>query len=152
MHYVTFSCHCHVNLSLSFPRHIFWQYRKDNLKTRVGDPPPDGLPGYNSGVTLLDLKAMRASALYNQLLVASNVTKLVEKYHFKGHLGDQDFFTLISMEHPGLFYSLPCGWNRQLCTWWRDNGYRDVFPMYFRCDGPIRIYHGSCNAQIPDDE
>ncbi|XP_076007395.1 xyloside xylosyltransferase 1 [Genypterus blacodes] len=132
-------------------RHTFWQYRKENPQTRVGEPPPDGLPGFNSGVMLLDLRAMRASALYNQLLEPSNVAKLAEQYRFRGHLGDQDFFTMIGMEHPKLFYTLDCGWNRQLCTWWRDHGYGDVFLLYFRCEGPVYIYHGNCNSLIPDD-
>ncbi|XP_017269064.1 xyloside xylosyltransferase 1 [Kryptolebias marmoratus] len=132
-------------------RHTFWQYRKENPNTRVGEPPPDGLPGFNSGVMLLDLSAMRASALYNQLLKPNNVAKLAEQYRFRGHLGDQDFFTMIGMEHPELFYSLACGWNRQLCTWWRDHGYGDVFQLYYRCDGPVYIYHGNCNSPIPDD-
>ncbi|XP_061539559.1 LOW QUALITY PROTEIN: xyloside xylosyltransferase 1 [Phycodurus eques] len=132
-------------------RHTFWQYRKENPQTRVGDPPPEGLPGFNSGVMLLDLAAMRDSALYNQLLETRNVTKLANKYSIRGNLGDQDFYTMISMEHPELFYSLACGWNRQLCTWWRDHGYGDVFQLYYRCDGPIYIYHGNCNSPIPND-
>ncbi|XP_076583240.1 xyloside xylosyltransferase 1 [Chaetodon auriga] len=132
-------------------RHTFWQYRKENPQTKVGEPPPDGLPGFNSGVMLLDLGAMRASALYNQLLEPSNVAKLADQYRFRGHLGDQDFFTMIGMEHPELFYSLACGWNRQLCTWWRDHGYGDVFQLYYRCSGPVYIYHGNCNSPIPDD-
>lgn len=132
-------------------RHTFWQYRKENPKTKVGDPPPDGLPGFNSGVMLLDLRAMRTSKLYNQLLQPNNVAKLADQYRFKGHLGDQDFFTMIGMEHPELFYALPCGWNRQLCTWWRDHGYGEVFQLYFRCEGPVYIYHGNCNAPIPND-
>ncbi|XP_049911294.1 xyloside xylosyltransferase 1 [Epinephelus moara] len=132
-------------------RHTFWQYRKENPQTKVGDPPPEGLPGFNSGVMLLDLGAMRDSALYNQLLKPSNVAKLADQYRFRGHLGDQDFFTMIGMEHPQLFHSLACGWNRQLCTWWRDHGYGDVFQMYYRCDGPVYIYHGNCNSPIPDD-
>lgn len=132
-------------------RHTFSQYRKENPQTRVGEPPPDGLPGFNSGVMLLDLGAMRESALYNQLLQPNNVAKLADQYRFRGHLGDQDFFTMIGMEHPELFYPLACGWNRQLCTWWRDHGYGDVFQMYYRCDGVVYIYHGNCNTPIPDD-
>lgn len=100
---------------------------------------------------LLDLGAMRASPLYNQLLEPSNVAKLADQYRFRGHLGDQDFFTMIGMEHPELFYSLACGWNRQLCTWWRDHGYGDVFQLYYHCGGPVYIYHGNCNSPIPDD-
>ncbi|GAA6083169.1 xyloside xylosyltransferase 1 [Tachysurus ichikawai] len=131
--------------------HTFWQYRKENPKSRVGDPPPDGLPGFNSGVMLLNLETMRRSALYNRLLEPERVAHLTEKYHFRGHLGDQDFFTMIGMEHPELFHHLDCGWNRQLCTWWRDHGYGDVFQLYFRCEGPVHIYHGNCNTPIPDD-
>ncbi|KAL8188340.1 UNVERIFIED_CONTAM: Xyloside xylosyltransferase 1 [Gekko kuhli] len=130
-------------------RHIFWQYRQEHPGTKVGEPPPDGLPGFNSGVLLLDLEAMRQSALYNRLLEPEAVRHLAEKYRFKGHLGDQDFFTLAGMEHPGLFHVLDCTWNRQLCSWWRDHGYSDVFDRYFQCDGHVRIYHGNCNTPIP---
>ncbi|XP_075573082.1 xyloside xylosyltransferase 1 [Pelecanus crispus] len=132
-------------------RHTFWQYRRENPQTKVGDPPPDGLPGFNSGVLLLNLEAMRQSNLYNQLLEPAMVQKLTEKYHFKGHLGDQDFFTMVGMEHPELFHVLDCTWNRQLCTWWRDHGYSDVFDQYFQCEGEVKIYHGNCNTPIPED-
>ncbi|KAM9274775.1 LOW QUALITY PROTEIN: xyloside xylosyltransferase 1 [Cariama cristata] len=132
-------------------RHTFWQYRRENPQTKVGDPPPDGLPGFNSGVLLLNLEAMRQSKLYNQLLEPTVVQKLTEKYHFKGHLGDQDFFTMVGMEHPELFHVLDCTWNRQLCTWWKDHGYSDVFDQYFQCEGEVKIYHGNCNTPIPED-
>ncbi|CAM5173765.1 unnamed protein product [Natator depressus] len=132
-------------------RHTFWQFRRENPQTKVGEPPPDGLPGFNSGVMLLDLEAMRQSQLYNQLLEPDMVRQLTEKYHFKGHLGDQDFFTMIGMEHPELFHVLDCTWNRQLCSWWREHGYSDVFDQYFRCEGQVRIYHGNCNTPIPED-
>ncbi|KAG8445110.1 hypothetical protein GDO86_010034 [Hymenochirus boettgeri] len=129
-------------------RHTFWQYRRENPNTKVGEPPPDGLPGFNSGVMLLNLEAMRQSKLYNQLLEPNAVRQLAEKYHFKGHLGDQDFFSMIGMEHPELFYVLDCGWNRQLCTWWRDHGYMDIFDEYYRCESQIKILHGNCNTPI----
>ncbi|XP_050819893.1 xyloside xylosyltransferase 1 isoform X3 [Gopherus flavomarginatus] len=132
-------------------RHTFWQFRRENPQTKVGEPPPDGLPGFNSGVMLLNLEAMRQSQLYNQLLEPDMVRQLTEKYHFKGHLGDQDFFTMIGMEHPELFHVLHCTWNRQLCSWWREHGYSDVFDQYFRCEGQVRIYHGNCNTPIPED-
>ncbi|XP_030886532.1 xyloside xylosyltransferase 1 [Leptonychotes weddellii] len=132
------------------PRHTFWQFRHENPKTRVGGPPPEGLPGFNSGVMLLNLEAMRQSALYGRLLEPAQVQQLADKYRFRGHLGDQDFFTMIGMEHPELFHVLDCTWNRQLCTWWRDHGYSDVFEAYFRCEGHVKIYHGNCNTPIPD--
>ena len=97
--------HAHQAKSVLFPlpRHTFWQFRHDNPKTRVGSPPPEGLPGFNSGVMLLNLEAMRQSPLYDRLLQPAQVQQLADKYHFRGHLGDQDFFTMIGMEHPELF-------------------------------------------------
>ncbi|XP_061493663.1 xyloside xylosyltransferase 1 isoform X2 [Rhineura floridana] len=132
-------------------RHILWQYRKEHPGTRVGEPPPDGMPGFNSGVLLLDLEAMRHSDLYNRLLDPGAIQQLANKFHFKGHLGDQDFFSLVGMEHPELFHILDCTWNRQLCTWWREHGYSEIFDRYFRCDGHIKIYHGNCNTPIPEE-
>jgi len=130
-------------------RHTFWQFRNENPRTRVGEPLPYGLPGFNSGVLLLDLNRMRQSSLYNSLLEPAAISRLCNQMHFKGHLGDQDFFTLLGMRYEQLFYILPCQWNRQLCRWWADNGYKDVFESYNRCDGDIMIYHGNCNTPIP---
>ncbi|XP_071945653.1 xyloside xylosyltransferase 1-like [Antedon mediterranea] len=130
-------------------RHLFSLYRSQNRGTLVGNPPPNGLTGFNSGVLLLDLDRMRRNTLYHKYLDGTNLKLLTEKYHFKGHLGDQDFFSLLSLEHPDLFHVLPCSWNRQLCVWWRDKGYIDIFDQYFSCPGKIDIFHGNCNTPIP---
>lgn len=131
-------------------RHVLRCYRDEHPGTRAGSPLPDGLPGFNAGVTLLDLGRMRRSEVYNRALTPEAVAALVAKYHFKGHLGDQDFYTLLGLEHEELFYKLDCAWNRQLCTWWKDRGYRDVFDQYRRCDGAVKMYHGNCSTPIPD--
>ncbi|XP_078206677.1 xyloside xylosyltransferase 1 isoform X1 [Callithrix jacchus] len=146
-HLLPLGCHASDHAQ----RHTFWQFRHENPQTRVGGPPPEGLPGFNSGVMLLNLEAMRQSLLYSRLLEPAQVQQLADKYHFRGHLGDQDFFTMIGMEHPKLFHVLDCTWNRQLCTWWRDHGYSDVFEAYFQCEGHVKIYHGNCNTPIPED-
>lgn len=130
-------------------RHTFHMYRNKNPGTRVGGPPPNGLTGFNSGVLLLDLEKMRQSSLYNFVITTEYVQNASSKYMFKGHLGDQDFFTLVSLEHENLFFILPCTWNRQLCIWWKDKGYESVFDQYYNCDGHINIYHGNCNTKIP---
>lgn len=109
-----------------------------------------GYPGLNSGVVLLHLSRIRKSQVYHQQLEDSEVHKLTSKYMFKGHLGDQDFFTLFGYEFPNLIYRLDCVWNRQLCTWWKDHGYSDVFDKYFTCKGRIKMYHGNCNARVPE--
>lgn len=131
-------------------RHILHHYRKENPATHIGGPPPDGFPGFNSGVMLLDLDRLRESTLYNSLLQPDVIKNLTEKYKFKGHLGDQDFYTLVALEHPQLFYVLPCTWNRQLCQWWRDKGYENIFDNYYRCEGHVNLYHGNCDTVIPE--
>ncbi len=137
-------------------RHVFWKYRNENPNTRVGSPPPDGLTGFNSGVLLLDLEKMRHSLLYQSLITPESVDRLTEKYSFQGHLGDQDFFSLIGMENEEVFHVLPCTWNRQLCDWWKKHGYEDVFDEYFTCENndkiKVNIYHGNCNTEIPEDD
>lgn len=69
---------------------------------------------------------------------------------FQGHLGDQDFYTLLGMERPEFIYTIDCGWNRQLCTWWRDRGYADVFANYSQCNSETKLWHGNCNTPIPE--
>lgn len=133
-------------------RHVLYEYRRLNTNTHVGEPPPNGEPGFNSGVLLMDLEKMKHSKLYNDILNnATIIFNLINKYRFKGHLGDQDFYTLINFEYPNLFYTLPCTWNRQLCQWWKRHGYKDVFDLYHSCNGTIHLLHGNCNSLIPDD-
>jgi len=116
----------------------------------VGNPAPNGNPGYNSGVLLLNLDKLRMNEDFNSYLEPENVQKLVQKYRFKGHLGDQDFYTLLSFERPEFFYTLSCGWNKQLCQWWRDKGYSEVFDNYFSCvDDEVKIWHGNCDTPFP---
>lgn len=129
--------------------HLLHKYRQQHPGTLCGEPAPRGNPGFNSGVLLIDLEAVRNSSTYKKFLTASGVQWLVKKYSFGGHLGDQDFYSLLSWEFPELFYVLPCTWNRQLCEWWRHHGYADVFDEYHRCNGTVHIYHGNCNTSIP---
>jgi xylosyl alpha-1,3-xylosyltransferase len=148
-------------------RHILYQYRAKNPHTLFGSPyylgpsktkntiskkhsNKHGYPGLNSGIVMLNLEKIRSSRLYEENLKQNNVKNLVEKYSFKGHLGDQDFYTLLGYEFPGLIYRLDCIWNRQLCTWWKEHGYSNIFDTYFHCEGKIRIYHGNCNTRIPE--
>ncbi|XP_058461925.1 xyloside xylosyltransferase 1 [Malaya genurostris] len=153
--------------------HILFKYRAQNPHTLFGTPyylnktavignslggffsrnakkTKHGYPGLNSGVVMLRLDRIRQSRLYEEVIKAESVKNMVEKYAFKGHLGDQDFYTLMGFEFPGLIYRLDCVWNRQLCTWWRENGYGNVFDSYFHCEGAVKVYHGNCNTRIPE--
>ncbi|CAF0746343.1 unnamed protein product [Rotaria sordida] len=135
-------------------RHLLWLYRQENPHTNIGNPPPYGITGFNSGVLLLNLNKIRQSSLFNNYLKNSYlIEQLIHKYHFNhSHLGDQDFYTLLSFEHNDLFFILPCSWNRQLCTWWKGKGYDDVWDNYFNCNNEqnISLYHGNCNTPMPN--
>lgn len=109
-----------------------------------------GYPGLNSGVVMLNFERIRRSQLFADSLRPELVERLVRKYHFRGHLGDQDFYSLLGAEYPGLIYRLDCVWNRQLCTWWKDHGYSEIFDTFFHCEGKIRLYHGNCNTRVPE--
>ncbi|XP_014206766.1 xyloside xylosyltransferase 1 isoform X2 [Copidosoma floridanum] len=133
-------------------RHVLYTYRRKHPKTMFGEPHYlGGFPGYNSGVILVHLKRLRESLEYDQIVGRDSVEHMVEKYEFKGHLGDQDFYTLLGMERPEFIHTIDCGWNRQLCTWWRDRGYADVFANYSRCDSETKLWHGNRNTPIPED-
>lgn len=132
-------------------RHILHMFRDKNPGTKVGEPPPDGITGFNSGVILINLRNMRESRIYNLLLHNNVVKEIADKYTFHGHLGDQDFYSLLNLEYPALFHILPCSWNRQLCKWWRDHGYAQVFDSYYNCSEPIHVYHGNCGTKLPNE-
>ena len=133
-------------------RHLFDMYRRQNPGTRVGSPPPTGLAGFNSGCVLMDLERMRQSELYSKALEGEMVKSLADKFQFQGHLGDQDFYSLLSMEYPDIFYVLPCTWNRQLCRFWEAHEQQSVFDEYHHCEGTVQLYHGNCNTSIPQDD
>ena len=65
-------------------RHVLYIYRSENPKTPFGEPGYLGeYPGFNSGVVLLNLKRLRESLEYDQIVSRDSVEHLVEKYHFK---------------------------------------------------------------------
>ncbi|XP_012252782.2 xyloside xylosyltransferase 1 [Athalia rosae] len=132
-------------------RHVLYVYRSKNPATHYGEPAYlGGFPGFNSGVVLFNFERLRESPEYDSILSKDNVDHVTEKYYFKGHLGDQDFYTILGMERPELIHKVDCGWNRQLCTWWGEHGYADVFANYSRCDSDVKLWHGNCNTPIPD--
>ncbi|KAK8766226.1 hypothetical protein V5799_006996 [Amblyomma americanum] len=127
----------------------FQAYIDSNPGTDVGMPRP-GKQGFNTGVMLMDLAAMRSSKLYNDLLTHNKLAPICDKYSFKGSLGHQDFFTLIGMEHPELFFVLDCTWNRQLDTGWSHVVNETLFAAYHNCSGKVRIFHANGGARMPD--
>lgn len=121
-------------------------YHQQNISNTTH---PRGFQGYNSGVVLINLKAQRNSTEFPKVIMKATVHQMTSKYRFRGHLGDQDFYTLLGYEYPHLIQTLNCGFNRQLCTWWRDHGYSDIFKYYAKCDHDTVVLHGNCNTRIP---
>eukprot|EP00045_Choanoeca_perplexa_P001744 m.21437 g.21437 ORF g.21437 m.21437 type:complete len:350 (+) comp11141_c0_seq1:109-1158(+) len=131
-------------------RHVFAAHRQQHPNTTLGSPPASGFPGFNSGVLLIHLDHLRHNTDYAALFTASTMHELATAYHFQGHLGDQDFYTLLYVLHPELFAILPCGYNRQLCTWWQKHPvYTDVFEAYHHCGDSVLVWHANCNSQFP---
>jgi len=125
-------------------RDVFQKYRKTHPGTKIGDPPPDGVTGYNGGLSMLHLSNMRKSKHYEEILLNNKVRKYAEKYQFRSTRGEQDFFVLLDAEHHDeLFYVVPCQWNRQLCK-------RQSPALEYRnCPKPIHAYHGNCHVKMP---
>lgn len=127
----------------------FKRYREEHPGTKIGDPPPDGVTGYNGGLSMLHLTNMRRSKLYKRILLNNAVKEYAEKYQFRGTRAEQDFFVLLDAEHHDeLFYVVPCQWNRQLCHF--DAGFNTiVYNSYHQCSKPIYAYHGNCHSKMP---
>lgn len=81
------------------------RYIKKRPGTKVGTP--GRFQGVNIGVLMLDLDGIRASDTYEYLLSRDGVEEMVYKYDFTiGQLGDQDWFTMVSIEAEELVYPL----------------------------------------------
>ena len=125
----------------------FQKYRENHPGTKIGDPPPDGVTGYNGGLSMLHLRNMRKSKHYKQILFNNEMKEYSVKYQFRGTRAEQDFFVLLDAEHHDeLFYVVPCQWNRQLCISFTESV---DYEKYRNCPKPIHAYHGNCNAKMP---
>lgn len=79
-------------------RHVLYIYRSKNPKTNFGEPGYlGGYPGYNSGVVLLNLKGLRESLEYDQIVSRDSVEHLVEKYEFKVGILNLAFYQLFKL-------------------------------------------------------
>lgn len=76
-----------------------------------------GVDGVNGGVQLMDLEKMRRSDAYSRALAAAVRQGWLRGDRNRG-LGDQTLYSMMQVRaQPGLFYRLPCGWNRQMSVY-----------------------------------
>ena len=71
------------------------------------------LQGFNSGLVLFNLEAMRTSPEYNIELTEERMVALSERYPASPSwsMGDQDWLTLLAWDKPHLVLKLPCRFN-----------------------------------------
>jgi len=110
-----------------------------------------GFPGFNGGVQIHDLDAIRRNDAYNKLLDwPRRLLAMVPTRQCKDggiqDLGDQDLFSVIADVHPEWFKILPCAWNWQACRYW---SVRKRLPReaqeQFKCPSGPRLFHGNCD-------
>ena len=94
-----------------------WQSR--NPSTKLGRPPPEGRPGYNADLILMDLAKLRRSAKYRSYFSEAKLNSLIKsfRYHSSEDVPDMgDILNVIAADSAGggsdLFHSLSCRWNR----------------------------------------
>ena len=97
----------------------FSAWQKMNPSTKIGRPPPNGKPGFNPDLMLMDLDKLRASASYRSFFNEVKLNKLVKNYLFHSSsevpsLGDM--VNLMAVDAESLFMTLGCEWNRNAKT------------------------------------
>ena len=75
---------------------------------------PRGLPGFNGGVQLHDVVAMREVGTYAATLDAFQAGLLFPKV---GSCPEQNVFNGVSSLFPHFVYNMGCDWNRQMGSW-----------------------------------
>ena len=85
----------------------------------LGLSSPQGWPGFNADILLMDLQKMRASPLYRRYVDVQNQWHIVKKYKLSSREalpGLDEWLTLVGLESAQLFHTLPCEWNTQHST------------------------------------
>lgn len=124
----------------------FNAWQRMNPSTKIGRPPPNGKPGFNPDLILMDLDKLRASASYRTFFNEMKLTKLVKQYMFHSSsetpsLGDM--VNLMAVDIESLFWTLGCEWNR------RSTETNDVMEKkYNQCNAEhIHVWNGNPNLE-----
>ena len=127
------------------------EYRKLHPGSRLGYA--GRLQGFNTGVVLYNLVAMRQSTLYNSYLTQNMVHKVAKQFMYTFTLAEQDWFTNLGFIHPHLFYILPCKFNRQTSIQFLRPPWEDIFEYYHSCEpkSQVAIFHSNGCGPTPQD-
>ena len=121
--------------------HQLADYRKLHPDSKLGLA--GETQGFNTGVVLYNLEAMRGSALYNSYLTPSMISQLTTQFMYKITLAEQDWFTNLGYIHPHLFHILPCIFNRQTSIQFLKPPWEQIFENFHSCEQKkeVAIFH-----------
>eukprot|EP00090_Calanus_glacialis_P035515 TRINITY_DN60619_c0_g1_i1.p1 TRINITY_DN60619_c0_g1~~TRINITY_DN60619_c0_g1_i1.p1 ORF type:complete len:215 (-),score=40.37 TRINITY_DN60619_c0_g1_i1:49-642(-) len=120
-----------LDLSPHYSSFLNTTYYKHHPQSNLGKPGPT--QGFNTGVVLYNLEAMRASHVYNSYLTVENVSRLIEKYEYPLTLAEQDWMTNLGWDRPDIFYLLPCKFNMQVSIQYLRPPWEEAFMDYHYC-------------------
>ena len=108
--------------------------------------------GWNTGVVLYNLEAMRRSLVYNSYLSPAMVDMIVRRFMYEYTLAEQDWFTSLSFIHPELFYVLPCKFNRQTSIQYLQPPWEEMFESFHDCSPKedVVIFHSNGCGPYPE--
>jgi len=127
----------------------FAGWQRVNPTTRLGRPPPEGRPGFNPDLMVMDLDRLRESHGYFSYFSERRVKSLIGNYlfHTEGEIPSLgDMVNMIAADDSTLFRELGCEWNRNS----DDIAQGDVLAAQFdACAAPhgIRAWNGPPNAE-----
>ena len=124
----------------------FSSWQKLNPSTKIGRPPPNGKPGFNPDLILMDLDKLRASASYKSYFREAKLNKMIKTYMYHSSSDTPtlaDMVNLMAVDNEGLFMNLGCEWNRNSKQVW------DVLETKYNvCDAEfIHVWNGNPNLE-----
>jgi hypothetical protein len=141
-----------LGLDLS-PNYYYYltPYRRNHPGSRLGTAGP--AQGFNTGVVLYRLAAMRASKLYNKQLNPASLLVLQQEFGYGFTLAEQDWFTSLGFRHPHLFHVLPCRFNRQTSIQFLRPPFEQNFESFHACGKKtdVVVFHGNGCGPRPQD-
>jgi len=102
-------------------RRGFAGWQSVNPKTKLGRPPPDGKPGYNADLILMNLAKLRNSSKYKSYLSEKKLNSLIKTYRYHSSEDVPDLGDVLNIlaaadsaeaADKSLFQSLSCRWSR----------------------------------------
>lgn len=99
--------------------------------------------GVSMGVVLFNLHRMKQSTTLASHLSTKGIRKLAQLFgSHSSNLAAQDWFSLLKIQHPELFYSLPCSFNFVQMVSYGFEAFSEEIHKKYRCKEKPQILHG----------